>query len=263
MNKIKKLIDEVHSEEIKLLIEQGNQLADLKKFEEAFEFYEKGLKVTQLMETPDVKNKDLIKTSYKIQLINKAKIEVADRNYDNAIEVCKRALELDEIYVEAYFQIGEAYSGKRKYDIAIENYQRAVDFDKKHISSWNSMGLAYKEKKNYEEALRYLEKAVQIDPSYSQGWFNKGNVYKLKGEFDNAIESYIKATKIDEDYAIAWLFLGSAYFDKKDFNNAITNIEKAIKIDPNLAHDMSPLIKNFKNTIEKLGEVLSLSFINK
>ena len=50
MNKIKKLIDDIHSEEIKLLIEQGNQLADKKAFGEAFKFYEKALKVNEMME---------------------------------------------------------------------------------------------------------------------------------------------------------------------------------------------------------------------
>jgi tetratricopeptide (TPR) repeat protein len=45
MNKIKKMIDDVHSEEIKFLIEQGNQLAGRGAFEEAFSFYERALTV--------------------------------------------------------------------------------------------------------------------------------------------------------------------------------------------------------------------------
>lgn len=57
--------------------------------------------------------------------------------------------------------------------------------------------------------------------------------------------------------------MGNAYFDKKDYNNAVQSIEKAIKIDPNLGQDVNPLIKDFKKSIEKLYETLSMHFINR
>ncbi len=263
MSKIKKLIDDVHSEEIKLLIEQGNQLADLKKYDDAFKFYEKALKVNELMEAPDVKNKDLIKRSYEKELINRAKLEIENKNYDNAIEYCKRALDLNEIFVEAYYHIGLAYSHKKKYDVAIENFQRAVDFDKKHVNSWNSMGLAYEAKEDYDNALKYLNNTIEIDPSFTEGWYNLGNVYKLRKEYNKAIESYNKATEVNSEFALAWFFMGCTYFDKKDYNKGLEYLEKAIKTDPNLGQEVHPLIKDMNNAIEKLQESLSLRFINR
>ncbi|MFX1346344.1 MAG: tetratricopeptide repeat protein [Promethearchaeota archaeon] len=263
MNKIKKMIDDIHSEEIKLLIEQGNQLADKKAFEEAFKFYEKALKVNEMMEEPDIKNKDLVKESYKRELINKARIEIENKQYDVAIENGRKAVELDEGFVDAYHYIGVAYHYKKKYDAAIENLQLALNYDKNHIESWNLIGLAYEAKNDYEKALENLNKAVEIDPNFSNGWYNVGNIYKQKSEFDKAIESYIKATEIDPEFAKAWFFMGSTYFDKKDYNNAIINLEKGINLDPNLATEVSPLIKSLKETIEKLRDNLSMSFINK
>lgn len=263
MTKIKKLIDEVHSEEIKLLIEQGNQLADLKKYDDAFKFYERALKVNEMMEAADVKNKDLIKTSYKKELINRAKFEIDKKNYDNAIGHCERALELDDIFVDAYYQIGLAYNYKKNYDLAIQNFQRAVDYDKNHIESWKSMGLAYEAKEDYDTALKNLEKSVEIDPNFADGWYNLGNVHKLRKEFDKAIESYNKATEINPEFAKAWFFMGNAFFDKKDYNNAIQYLEKAIKLNPNLAQGINPLIKELKNNLDKLNERFSMSFINR
>ncbi|GAG97145.1 unnamed protein product, partial [marine sediment metagenome] len=90
-----------------------------------------------------------------------------------------------------------------------------------------------------------------------------GNVYKHINEFDKAIESYTKATEIETEFAKAWFFMGSTYFDKKDYNNAIQTLEKAIKLDPNLAQDVNPLIKDLKNTIDKLQNILTMSFLNK
>ncbi len=263
MSKIKNLIDDVHSEEIKLLIEQGNQLADIKKYDDAFKFYERALKVNELMESPDVKNKDLIKSSYKKELINRAKLEIDNKNYDSAIENCNRALDLDEIFVEAYFHIGLAYHKKKKYDAAIENFQKAVNFNEKHINSWNSMGLAYEAKEDYDNSLIKFKKAVEVDSGFSDGWYNLGNVYKLRKEFDNAITNYIKATELNPEFAKAWFFMASAYFDKKDYNSAIQYLEKAFKLDPNLAQDINPLIKELKSNLDKLNENLSMAFINR
>ncbi|MFX1329815.1 MAG: tetratricopeptide repeat protein [Promethearchaeota archaeon] len=263
MSKIKKLIDEVHSEEIKLLIEQGNQFADLKKYDDAFTFYEKALKVNELMESPDVKNKDLIKTSYKKELINKAKLEIENKNYDSAIENCRRALEVDEIFVEAYYYIGISYTYKKKYDVAIDNFQTAVNYNKKHVKSWNAMGLAYEAKGDYEKALKNLNRAIEIDPGFYKVWYNLGNVYKLRKEFDKAIESYKKAIEINKEHAKAWFFMGIAYFDKKDYNEAIDNIERAITIDQNLGQNIIPKIKDLKAAINKLQESLSNSFISR
>ena len=263
MTKIKLLIDDVHSEEIKLLIEQGNQIADGKNYDDAFKFYEKALKVNEMMESPDVKNKDLIKSSYKKELINRAKLEIENKEYDKAIENCRRALELDNIFVEAYYHIGLAFNYKKKYDNAIENFQRAVDFDKKHINSWNSMGLAYEAKEDYDNALKNLNKTIEIAPDFSEGWFNIGNVHKLRKEFDKAIENYKKATEVNPEFSKALFFMGCAYFDKKDYDNAIQYLEKAIKIDPNLAQGVNPLIKDLKTTLDKIQESLSFSFINR
>ena len=263
MTKIKKLIDDVHSEEIKLLIEQGNQLADLKKYDDAFEFYERALKVNEMMESADVKNKDLIKSSYKNELINRAKLEIDSKDFDNAIKHCRRALELDDIFIEAYYHIGLAYHYKKKYDAALENLQRAIDYNKNHKNSWNLLGLTYEAKENYDSALESLNKSVEIDPNFSDGWYNLGNVYKIRKEFDNAIDSYKKATEINPEFVKAFIFMGLAYFDKKDYYNAIQYLEKAIKINPNLGQDMSSFIQDFKKTIEKLQETLDLAFINK
>ncbi len=263
MKKIKKLIDNVHSEEIKLLIEQGNQLADLNKYDDAFNFYERALKVNEMMESPDLKNKDLIKTSYKKGLINRAKLEIENKNYETAIEQCRRALELDDTFVEAYYHLGLIYYYKKNYDIAIENFQRAVGYDKNHFKSWKWMGLIYEAKNDYENALNNIKNSVEIEPNFGDSWYNLGNIYKLRKEFDKAIESYNRATELDPEFAKAWFFKGIAYFDKKDYNNAIINIEKAIKIDPNLAQGVNPILNDIKRNLDKLNETLSISFITR
>ncbi|MHA2392626.1 MAG: tetratricopeptide repeat protein [Promethearchaeota archaeon] len=263
MNKIKKLIDDVHSEEIKLLIEQGDQLADKKAFKEAFNFYDRALKVNEMMEEPDIKNKDLIKDSYKRELINKARIEIENEQYDTAIEDGIKSTELDNRFLNGYYYIGLAYNYKKKFNAAIENFKKALTYDENHIDSLNLLGLVYESKKEYDIALEYLNKVIEIDPTFSQGWFNRGSVYSRKNNFEEAIESYTKAVESNSEFAKAWFFMGIAYFNKKDYNNTLQSLEKAIKLDPKLAEYVNPLIKEFKTIIEKLKETLNSAFINR
>ncbi|MFX1325024.1 MAG: tetratricopeptide repeat protein, partial [Promethearchaeota archaeon] len=231
MNKIKKLIDDVHSEEIKLLIEQGDQLADKKAFKEAFSFYERALKVNEMMEEPDVKNKDLIKDSYKRELINKARIAIENKEFDTAIEAGNKASELDTKFADGYYYIGLAYIYKKKYNAAIENFEKALIYDQNHIESLNLLGLAYESKEKYDIALDYLNKAIEIDSTYSKAWFNMGTVYRMKNNFDEAIERYKNAINSNPQFAKAWFFMGIAYFDKKDYNKSVQSIEKAIELE--------------------------------
>ncbi|KKN20394.1 hypothetical protein LCGC14_0935990 [marine sediment metagenome] len=263
MYKVKKMIDDVHSEEIRLFIEQGNQLAGDMMFDDAFEFFEKAIKVNEMMEEPDIKNKDLIKKSYKRELINKTKQEIDNKKFDNAIKSCNRAIELDEKFVKAYYFIGLAYYYKKRYDSAIEYLKKAVDFDNNLVKAWNLMGLSYEAKEEYENALKFLNNTVEIEPNFADGWYNLANIFKQMKNFEKAIDNYKKAIEIDPEFAKAWFFMGSTYFDNNDYRNSIKHLEHAIKLDSDLTQDVNPLIKNLKDVIDKLQESLSLSFINR
>ena len=263
MNKVKKMIDDVHSEEIKLLIEQGNKLAEKNVFDAAFELYEKALKINELMEEPDIKNKDLVKSSYKRELINKTKLEISNDEFDSAIETCKRAIELDKNFLDAFYFTGIAYSKKNDNDMAIKSFEKAVSLDPNHIDSWNNIGIAYEHQNNLEKAKQAYEKTLEINPDYYMAFYNIANIFKQNEEFDKAIENYTKATDLKPDLSKAWLFIGCSYFDKEDYKDALKYLEKAIKMDPNLAQDVDPQLTNLKDVLEKLRESLSTSFLNR
>jgi len=263
MDKIKTSIDEVHHSEIKLLVEQGIQLAEREGFADAFEHFERAMKINDLIESPEFKNKIPIKYTYKTQLINKAKIEIAKSNYDQAIIDSNKAIELDNAFIDAYFHIGIANNNKHEYDIAIEYFKKALDLSSEHAKSWNYMGFAFEKKGEYVKAIESYKKAVEIDPSYARAFYNMGNSFKHKMQFDSAIQNYKMATEIDPEFALAWFFMGHAYFDKNDYFTGIQYLEKAIILNSDLGSEIQPHIKDFKKTIDTLQEILHTKFTNK
>ncbi|MGB5912353.1 MAG: tetratricopeptide repeat protein [Promethearchaeia archaeon] len=263
MNKLKKQIDEVHHSEIKLLIEQAEQLAEERKFDESFEFFEKAISINNLIEESEFKDKIPIKTKYKNTLINKAKLAIGEYNYEMAIDDCKKALGLDSAFIEAYFYIGITNTEKQDYDIAVQNFRKALDLNKNHAKSWNHLGLVYEKKKEYDPAIESYKKAVEIEPLYADAFYNMGNSFKLKRDYGQAIDNYKKAIEIESDYALAYLFLGYTDLDRRDYYAAIEHINKAIDLNDHLSSEFSSLLESFKDTIDKVEEKLSNEFENR
>jgi tetratricopeptide (TPR) repeat protein len=263
MEQIKKSIDEVFHSKIKLLVEQGVQLADNKNFENSFKNFEAAITINESIKSPEFKNRIAIKYEFKLKLIYKAQLEIQNQNYDVAIEDCNKAIELDSTFIDAYFHIGLANNEKHDYDTAISYFKKSLDLSSNYAKSWNHMGFSYEKLGQFDKAIDSYKKAVEFEANYALAYYNLANAYKQQKQFDNAIKSYEKATKIDPNYASAWLFMGYTYLDKNNYYSAIENLDKAIKINPELGKDIESIIGNIKKSIESLNNGLLEKFNNK
>ncbi len=263
MEQIKKSIDEVFYSKIKLLVEQGVQLADNKSFEDSFKNFESAITINESIKSPEFKNRVAIKYEYKLKLIKKAKLEIERQVYDTAIQDCNEAIELDSTYIDAYFYIGIANNEKKEYNNAIEYFKKAIDLSPNHAKVWNHMGFSYEKLDQFDKALDSYKKAIEFESTYTIAHYNLANAFKHEKQYDNAIESYKKAIEIDPNYAFAWLFMGYSYLDKNDYHSALQNLEKAIDINPDLGKEIKPFIDDIKKSIEKLQKGLLEKFNNK
>ena len=262
MSKIKDEIDEVYHSEIKLLVEQGNQLADSKQFEKGFQNFERAMTINEMIENSVLKNKVAIKYEYKHKLIKKAKLEIENNQFEIAIADCNKALELDNRFVKAYFYIGISNIKKKDYATAISYFNKALELDPQHAKSWNFLGYSNEKLALFDEAVDSYKKAVNLKPSYSEAYFNMGNSYKYKEEYDKAIESYKKTTEINPDFANAWFFMGASFFDKKEYNKAIENFDKAIQINSSLGDSITSILNDIKTNLKQLEDILAKKFLN-
>ena len=263
MEQIKKSIDEVFYSKIKLLVEQGVQLADGKSFEDSFKNFESAITINESIKSPEFKNRIAIKYEYKLKLIKKAKLEIEKHAYDIAIQNCNKAIELDSTYIDAYYHIGITNNEKKEYNNAIEYFQKAIDLNPKHAKAWNHMGFSYEKLDQFDKAIDSYKISVGFESTYALAHYNLANAYKHEKQFDYAIEYYKKATEIDPNYASAWLFMGFAYLDKNDYHSALQNLEKAIDINPDLGKEIKLFIDDIKKSIEKLQKGSLEEFNNK
>jgi tetratricopeptide (TPR) repeat protein len=89
---------------------------------------------------------------------------------EEAIEQCKKAIELDPDFGNPYNDIGAYLIELARYDEAIPWLERAIEakrYDPRHYPHYN-LGRVYVAKEMYTRAREYFERALRIEPQYAQ-----------------------------------------------------------------------------------------------
>jgi len=137
----------------------------------------------------------LLERGYRHQM----KGEVAD-----AIILYERSLETWPT-AEAYTFLGWTYSMTNRYDEAIECCKKAIEVDPAFGNPYNDIGSYLIELKRWEEAIPWLEKATAAgrydSPQYP--YLNLGRVYEHMGQYRTALNYLDQALILDPFYRAA------------------------------------------------------------
>jgi Tfp pilus assembly protein PilF len=88
---------------------------------------------------------------------------------EEAIEQCKKAIEIDPDFGNPYNDIGAYLIELKRYDDAIPWLERAIEakrYDPRHFPHYN-LGRVYQAKEMFNRAREYFETALRIDPRYT------------------------------------------------------------------------------------------------
>jgi tetratricopeptide (TPR) repeat protein len=124
--------------------------------------------------------------------------------FADAILLYKRAIAIYPT-AEAYTYLGWTYSMMQRYDEAIEQCELAIDLDPSYGNPYNDIGAYLIELDRWEEAIIWLERAL-LAPRYEQPQFaylNLGRVYERLGDVDRALAHYDQALALDPFYRTA------------------------------------------------------------
>jgi len=123
---------------------------------------------------------------------------------EEAIELYRKSLEILPT-AEAFTFLGWAYSFQGRYEEAIEECRRAIDIDPDYGNPYNDIGSYLIELSRFEEAIPWLEKATRAEryDAYCYPYFNLGKVYEKKGDWMRALVNYRKALEFKSDYKLA------------------------------------------------------------
>jgi len=186
------------------------------KFNEASKIYENLIKIDQ--------TNFLLYGKLAISLINSNKI-------DKALNMLKKAIDINPLYDEGYFFYAIAFSKKGDYILSIKNFKKAIKinskyneaiialadtylgngdfekaiitykkvlaFDQKNINSLIGLGVSFSRMRKFSEAIFNFKEVIKFDPSLDYVFANIGNLYSLQKRWDLAIDYYKKCLSIN------------------------------------------------------------------
>lgn len=115
-------------------------------------------------------------------------------DFDRAVVLYKQSLATFPT-AEAHTFLGWTYSFMGLVDDAIEECKRAIEVDPTFGNPYNDIGAYLLEKDQVEDAIPWFEKALQAPryESYCFPHFNLGRVYERKGNVGRALTEYRQA----------------------------------------------------------------------
>jgi len=127
---------------------------------------------------------------------------------EQAIELFKKAIEIDPDYALAHAGLADAYS------------QRIIRF-------------GFPEAEWFDAIIEEAQKAISLDPNLSEGYKALGSTYGfVKGWWRKAVEAGQKAVEANPNSALASNALGEYYFQIGELDQAFSFIKKAITLSP-------------------------------
>jgi Tfp pilus assembly protein PilF len=131
---------------------------------------------------------ELFQQAYELQMANQ---------YEQAISLYKQSIELYPT-AEAHTFLGWTYSFQERLDEAIEECRRAIEVDPDFGNPYNDIGVYLMQKGGFDEALSWLEKAKQA-PRYEPRHFpylNSGRIYMAQGAWFKALTEFEQAVQL-------------------------------------------------------------------
>ena len=147
-------------------------------------------------------------------------------------------------------------------------FQKAIDFDDKYVEAYNNIGVAYSHMGEDEKAVKNYNRAIQIKKDYSNAYNNLASHYDDIGNYNDAVKNYVNALEFDPKHMNAQnnLIHLINFFDPKKFknnsiikaNNEIKNINKTVSVYKNISNkslfDFYSACKEIvKNNIQNLN----------
>lgn len=187
---------------------------------------------------------------------------------DMAVESLKAAVKDDP--KNPYFQrgLGQAYAARRDWDKAIDSYRKALELNQYYVDVRNDLGVvlvlsgrreegkkellavfadplcpapemtarnlgqAFFEEKNYGEAYTWFRTATQRNDKYVDAYLGLADTLTALGRLDEAIATLEAADKAAPDSAALLLSLGEACFQAGRFNESRGYLERVARMDP-------------------------------
>ena len=168
--------------------------------------------------------------------------------YSNAVELYKKAIDIDPEFSTAYRSMANAYGNQGMQTERRKYLKKAMEFSYKvsEREALRTQGDFYRlSEKTLDKAIVAFEKLLELYPDYAAGYNSFGNLFRDIEEWDKAIEQYEIPIRKGAKNLFSYGTLASAYKAKGLYDEAKESMENGIN---NFGDSWWPLHLNLANT---------------
>jgi len=155
--------------------------------------------------------------------------------YPEALESYGRAITLQPNHPAACWKRGLALQNLSQFEAALVSFDRAIALKADYAEAYNSRGTLLIDLARYENALASLERAIALRPNYAEAHYHKGIVFNHLGEYESALLCFDQAISLQPDLVDAYICRGETLRNLKLYVKALLSVEQAAAIQPDLA----------------------------
>lgn len=231
--------------------QQGLQLAQAERWQQAIEQYELGLRhrprdprlqaallhaQTRLDQTRNRISQaqtqlaaDPGNTAARLDL---AKAFYQQGNFRAAASELSTLLSFDPNSAPAQFLLAEIHSAQNSPFEAIERYRAALARDPQLPGAQRQLGVALLRQGQTEAAITALQTAIAQNPNDAEAHFQLGSAYAQQESWDPALGHYLQAAQLDPAHVAAQQRLGQWFSAQGYTEAAISSLQAAVQADP-------------------------------
>jgi tetratricopeptide (TPR) repeat protein/transglutaminase-like putative cysteine protease len=179
------------------------------------------------------------------EIYNTANNALQNSNYEVAIELYKRVVQLEPKHKYAWNNLGRSYLALRRFEEAIAAFRKQIEVNPFDEYAHNNLGRAFWLQQKYDEAEVAFRKQIEINPLDRWAHANLAHMLRERRRYADAIPEYEKAIGITPQDATLHVGLGQALLQTDKPEEALAAFDKAVELMPappvwnNIAYELS------------------------
>lgn len=109
--------------------------------------------------------------------------------HQEAVDLIKKAINLDKNNAEAHSNLGLALHGNGRHQLALDSYARALALNPRHPDAFNNRGNVRRDLHRFEEALADYDSALALRPRFAQALAARADVLNRLGRTQDALDA--------------------------------------------------------------------------
>jgi len=170
---------------------------------------------------PDMKADDLVESG---------RAALAASNLPLAIQLLKRATEVDAKNKYAWYALAVAYMTTRQDEDAIAALNKQIEINPYDEFAYNALGRAYWQERKYDNAVTAFNKQIEINPLDKFAHAGLGSMYSEWHKYAEAAPELEKAASLTPDNAELQVSLGDAYLNLGQDDKALATFDHAVEL---------------------------------